>query len=153
MKSFLFALIALLISVSLLRADDPSGDLKKSAGLWRLVSIMDDGNEVPQASFRGLTVTIASNVYTIRAGSRILERGTFVLDPSQSPKAIDATVTEGPGKGTKSVGIYSVDETTRKVCFSAPVSRGRLTSMPQKELKGLSLSRAESARKMPRTLS
>jgi uncharacterized protein (TIGR03067 family) len=119
MKSSLFALIVLLTSAPLLEADDLSGDLQKSAGRWRLVAITDDGNEVPSASLRGLTITIVADVYTIRAGSRILERGTFVLDPSQTPKAIDATVTEGPGKGTKSVGIYSVNDTTRKVCFAA----------------------------------
>jgi uncharacterized protein (TIGR03067 family) len=128
MKPFTFAILVLIVSLSLLHADDRNSDFQRSAGVWRLVSVTDNGFKAPEASLRGMTVTIAGNVYTIRTGDKVLERGTFVLDSSQNPKSIDATITEGPDKGKTSLGIYSLDDTWRKVCFAQP-GKGRPTKL------------------------
>jgi len=119
-KPFSFAGLVFLAGFSLLRADDRIGDLPRSAGVWNLVSVTDDGSHVPEASLRGMTITIAGNVYMIRHADKVLERGTFVLNSSPNPKAIDTTVTEGPGKGMTSLGIYSLSDTTRSVCLAPP---------------------------------
>ena len=48
------------------------------------------------------------------------ERATLKLDPAPTPPTIELTVTQGPGKGTKLVGVYSRQENRFTVCFRAP---------------------------------
>jgi uncharacterized protein (TIGR03067 family) len=109
-------MLALLGSIGLLHADD----FRKSEGVWHIVSIVDDGHRLPDTTALRMTVSIAAGRYTVQIGDKIVERGTFVLDPSQSPGAIDATVTEGAEKGKTSLGIYALGDETRKVCLAPP---------------------------------
>ena len=44
--------------------------------------------------------------------------GTFKVDPSKKPHTIDITFTDGPEKGTTSLGIFEVDGDTYKLCLS-----------------------------------
>jgi uncharacterized protein (TIGR03067 family) len=98
----------------------PAEDFKKSEGVWRIVSITDDGIKLPEASVGRMTVTIIGNVYTVRVADKVVERGTFVLDPSRNPKTIDATVTQGEDKGKTALGIYTLEDNIRQVCLAAP---------------------------------
>jgi uncharacterized protein (TIGR03067 family) len=112
----LLTILVLTSSVSFLHADD----FKKSEGVWHVVSITDDGKKLPDASAQRMTVITAANRYTVQVGDKIVERGTFVLDPSQNPGTIDATVTEGAGKGKTSLGIYELGDQSRRVCLAPP---------------------------------
>lgn len=47
----------------------------------------------------------------------MIQACTFKLDPSKSPKTLDATVAEGLNKGAVILGIYEVSADTLKVCF------------------------------------
>jgi uncharacterized protein (TIGR03067 family) len=112
----LTAILALSGSVGLLHADD----LKKSEGVWHVVSIIDDGKRLSDSTAQRMTVRIAKGRYTVEVGDKVIERGRFVLDPSRNPGTIDATVTEGADKGKTSLGIYAVSDQTRQVCLAAP---------------------------------
>jgi uncharacterized protein (TIGR03067 family) len=109
-------ILAFMGSICLLHADD----FKKSQGVWHVVSVTDDGQRLSDASAQRMTVIIAANRYTVQVGDKIVERGTFVLDPSKNPETIDATVTEGAGKGKSALGIYALGDQTRTVCLAPP---------------------------------
>jgi uncharacterized protein (TIGR03067 family) len=47
----------------------------------------------------------------------VVEAATQKLDPSKSPKTLDAKVTDGPNKGAVILGIYEISGDTLKVCF------------------------------------
>ena len=47
----------------------------------------------------------------------MIEAAKQKLDPSKSPKTLDAAVTEGPNKGGVILGIYEISGDTLKVCF------------------------------------
>jgi uncharacterized protein (TIGR03067 family) len=112
----LTTILALISNSALLHADD----VKKSEGIWHVVSITDDGKRLPDATAQRMKVTIAANQYTVQVGDKIVERCTFVLDPSRNPGAIDATVTEGADRGNTSLGIYVLGDQIRQVCLAPP---------------------------------
>jgi uncharacterized protein (TIGR03067 family) len=93
------------------------------------------GNKVPADQLKGVTVTFAGDQYTVKKGEEVLQVGTQKLDPSQSPKAIEVTVTAGLNKGAVMLGIYEFDRDTVKVCI-ASLHAGRLQHSSQVRLNG-----------------
>jgi uncharacterized protein (TIGR03067 family) len=136
------ALVALLCTLGLTaaggtgaRADDKADvkkELKKFEGTWTFESVEAGGKELPAAEFKGMTVTFQGDKYSVKKGDEVIEAANLKLDPSQSPKSLDATVTEGPNKGTVILGIYQISGDTLKVCFD-PEGKRRPT-----EFKGAS---------------
>jgi uncharacterized protein (TIGR03067 family) len=102
------------------RADDRADaekELKKFQGTWAFESIEAGGKALPAAGLQGVTVTFDGEKYAVKKGNEVVEAATLKLDPSNSPKAFDVNVTEGPNKGAVMVGIYEIDGDTLKVCF------------------------------------
>src|SRR5262245_62358381 len=102
------------------RADekaDVEKELKKFQGTWTVESVVAGGMEIPIDNFKGMTVTFEGDKYTVKVGDEVIQKASQKLDPSKSPKAMDGTVAEGPGKGTVILGIYEISEDTLKVCF------------------------------------
>src|SRR5436305_56896 len=102
------------------RADDkPDGEreLNKFHGTWTFESVEADGKKMPIEQFKGMTVTFDGAKYVVKKGDDVVQSATQKLDPSKSPKTLDATVTDGPNKGTVILAIYEISEDTLKVCF------------------------------------
>jgi uncharacterized protein (TIGR03067 family) len=98
------------------KADAAKKDQDKLQGTWTFVSMEGDGQPVPQGD-PPPTITFTGNKFAVKAGEVVLQAGTQTLDPSQKPKAVDSTVTEGEGKGTTMLGIYELDGDNLKACF------------------------------------
>ena len=64
--------------------------------------------------------------WSLRSEDKEICKGTSTFDPTKKPKTIDFTITEGAGKGDQFLGIYELDENTRKLCF-APSGKERPT--------------------------
>jgi uncharacterized protein (TIGR03067 family) len=111
-------------------------DLQQLQGTWRAVQLVLDGQLVAESEVRKLTVVNGSDgSWTLRVEENDIGGGTSTIDPGQTPKTIDLTVTKGDGKGDQYVGIYEMGEKTRKLCF---VQKGNerpteLTSTPGSE--------------------
>src|SRR4051794_25699637 len=102
------------------RADDRADvekELKKFQGTWTFESVEAGGKKVPADEFKGITVTFEGDKYTVKKGDEVIQAATQKLDPSKSPKTLDATVAEGPNKGAVLLGIYEIRGDTLKVCF------------------------------------
>jgi uncharacterized protein (TIGR03067 family) len=100
------------------RNDAARSDLKKLEGTWKVVLVEADGKKMPGEQYRDMRMVVHANRYTVRRGDRVLERGTFTVDPSHKPKAIDVTPTEGKDKGKTFRGIYAIEGDTARDCFS-----------------------------------
>jgi uncharacterized protein (TIGR03067 family) len=98
------------------KADAAKKELDKLQGTWTFVSMESDGQAVPQGD-PPPTITFNGNKFSVKAGEVVLQAGTQTLDPTQKPKAVDSTVTEGEGKGTTMLGIYEIDGDNLKACF------------------------------------
>ncbi len=92
-------------------------ELKKFQGTWRFASIEAGGKAVPAVELKGITVTFKGDKYTVQKGDDVAQVARQKLDPSKSPKTLDAKVTDGPNKGAVILGIYEISGDTLKVCF------------------------------------
>ena len=102
------------------RADDKADvekELKKFQGTWTFESVEAGGKKLPADQFKGITVTFEGDKYAAKKGDEVVEAATQKLDPSKSPKTLDAKVTDGPNKGAVILGIYEISGDTLKVCF------------------------------------
>ncbi len=120
MRIALMALLFALVLTASARADekaDVEKELKIIQGTWTFESVEAGGKEVPAAEFKGITVTFEGDKYTVRKGDEVIQAAKQKLDPSKSPKTLDATVVEGVSKGTVILGIYEISGDTLKVCF------------------------------------
>ena len=105
----------------LLAADDAKKDKEQLQGSWRPVAAEQGGKAQDDA--KDHLLTFDGDTFTVKRGDRLLLKGTFTLDPSRSPKAIDLTVLDGPQKGKKVIGIYRhVLKERLEVCLTDPGS-------------------------------
>ena len=92
-------------------------ELKKFEGTWTFESAEVGGKKLPAEQFEGVTITFEGEKSTVKKDGEVLESATQKLDPSKSPKTIDATVASGEHKGEVVLCIYEIDGDTLKVCF------------------------------------
>jgi uncharacterized protein (TIGR03067 family) len=100
-----------------------SGAIKKDraayTGVWRVVSLEVDGNEVRDEYVKRIqVVNHADGTWIIRLDGTEISQGTSRIDPTQRPKIIDFTPTLGAEQGPTSLGIYEIHGDTRRLCFA-----------------------------------
>ena len=81
-------------------------------------------------------LTFDGDIFAIKKGDQLLVKGTFTLDPSQSPKAIAMKITEGhrdEDKGKEVHGIYELGKGTLKWCTAQPGGKDRPKEFATKE--------------------
>jgi len=104
-------ILAALVLTQPIFAADESSDFD---GTWELTHFEREGKEVKlQSSTRWIH---AKGKFTVQRSDEVIAAGTSKLDPTQKPKAIDITYTDGPDKGKTFKGIYEVDGDTVKFC-------------------------------------
>ena len=117
----LLALAALAVGLTAAAQDqgDAKSELAKFTGTWQGVSVVQDGKAIPKSEAEAVRLVVMGEKYSLIEGGEMIE-GTHKLDPSKSPKEIDAVRTKGPHKGETLRGIYELTEDTFLVCFAAP---------------------------------
>jgi uncharacterized protein (TIGR03067 family) len=113
------ATILTVCTVGLLLGADAKDDQKNLQGKWTVVSGVIDGNEIPKDQIKGY-VKYLGEKYTWSAGDGQSGAGTFKLDPTKKPRALDAVPSDGPIKGQTVEEIYEIDGDTLKICFAMP---------------------------------
>jgi uncharacterized protein (TIGR03067 family) len=96
---------------------DPSRDLKKLEGTWRIISYEKNGLAygkerlalMPLLTFKGSTYSWSDSG---RPGKIVR------IDANANPKTIDYQITEGSDKGETELGIYEIKGDTLKDCFA-----------------------------------
>lgn len=116
---WLLALVAItLIAADKAQDDAAKKDVQKLQGTWVMLSYEDDGKLDPQ--FKDAHQMFDGDKYEVKAGEKTLRKGSFVLDPTQKPAAIDLLPAIGPYKGKRLLGIYVLDGDNLKTCFGDP---------------------------------
>ena len=93
------------------RSDAVAREMEKFQGTWRQIAherggVADPPDEQgwePRVTFTGDTFVV-----TLTDGSTAI-KGTFKLDPTRQPKAVDWTDTFGPDAGKTFLAIYSLE--------------------------------------------
>ncbi|MDB5385929.1 MAG: hypothetical protein JWM11_1575 [Planctomycetaceae bacterium] len=101
--------------------DATKQDLKQFEGTWQIVSLEINGNKAAAEDVKKIViVNEPDGVMAIEVDGKIVERGLLKIYPTQKPKTVDLTATEGDSKGKTMLGIYEFDGDTRKVCYGEP---------------------------------
>jgi uncharacterized protein (TIGR03067 family) len=109
-------------------ADTPNEDAVKKdyqrlSGTWRLISAVRDGKAVPEDQVKKTQLFTDGDKFTVTGDSELgtSAKGTFTIDPTKNPKAVDSIQGEGPEKGKKVLGIYEIiDDNTKRACWAPP---------------------------------
>jgi uncharacterized protein (TIGR03067 family) len=120
-------------TVLLLGAGDADNDTKHLQGTWSVVMAKFGGKKAPENELKDVKVIFQGNLMTLRYGRE--EKGTFKLDPSKKPKAMDVTL-ERKGKKETALFIYELDGGNLKLCWRKPGGE-RPTSFTAKDTDGV----------------
>jgi len=96
---------------------DAEAVLKSMAGTWTYESHITGGEPMPAEQRKAMTVTFDGAKFTIKNGDKVVMVGTNKIDVSKTPYTIDATVSEGEGKGRTTPGIFAIDGDVMRACF------------------------------------
>jgi len=116
-------LIAATVLVAVAVADDAKDaaiekDRMRIQGTWRIVSLEFNGSRVADEDAKKLIVVNGvDGTWSVQSDGKDLMKGTSTIDPTQTPKTIDFTPTEGDEKGKQFKGIYELGKDTRRLCF------------------------------------
>jgi len=92
-------------------------ELKRFEGTWRFVAIDVEGAKIPSKLFEKDSLTLKGKQFvSVVAGNTT--HGTFKVNPTPTPKTIDLTFSDGPGKAKTQKGIYELEGDTQKICFA-----------------------------------
>jgi uncharacterized protein (TIGR03067 family) len=115
MKSSLLLVSCVLLRLAAPVQDDVRQELAKFEGTWQTVYVEIDGKPF-KGDFKNDRLVIAGKNYQL-TGPKVKMEGTIKIDPSKNPRHMDTEVTDGDGKGTKTVGIYELDGQNLMVCY------------------------------------
>lgn len=110
----------LLVSVGLLAGADAADDaakkeLKNLAGSYTMASGESKTEKLPEDRIKDATMILDGAAYAATFGGDTV-KGTLKIDPTKTPKQIDATDAEGKTM----LGIYKFEKGMFTVCFAAP---------------------------------
>lgn len=110
---------------------DIEKDRQRILGTWRVIGLVVNGEQAGDEDARKLKVVNGiDGSWSLRSEENDVSSGTSTIDPSQTPKTIDFTVTEGDGKGISS---WEFTNWERRPGGSASFKRER--SGPQSSLR------------------
>ena len=104
------------------KKDDAKKDKEALQGAWKIVSSEAGGKDQTEG-FKDHLIVFEGDTFALKKGDQVGLKGTFKLDPSQKPKAIDLTITEGGREGDKGKvlhGIYELGKDALKWCTAEP---------------------------------
>jgi uncharacterized protein (TIGR03067 family) len=80
-------------------------ELAKHQGTWTAVSFRREGQETPAEIVRTITRTVEGDHVVWKRDGKSFAGTTVVLDPGQTPKAIDVLADGGPSRGKRVLEI------------------------------------------------
>ena len=125
-----------IVTIGILGAEDSRTDSERIQGSWVLTSSQTAGETVPADSLkaRDVRMVFEGDRVIARMGEMSVTLGTFVLDPSKSPRAYDRVSSDG----TPRRGIYRLEGDRLTICI-AGLGKERPTAFATKRGDGLTL--------------
>ncbi len=85
-------------------------------GVWVPVDAELAGVKLPVESLKNWKLTLKTEQYQFENGKEA-DQGTWSVDTSKTPLAMDITGTEGPNKGKTILAIYELSKEGLKICY------------------------------------
>src|SRR5690348_15626440 len=133
MKRFTTFFAALTLAVFALTGS--AGDEKSIIdGDYEIVSVEVDGKKLDVG--KDTRATIAKGKFTVKRGDEVVSAGTFKLDATKKPMALDTTYTEGAAKGKSFKGIAKLEDSVFTFCRPGSPDADRPTEFKSAEGSG-----------------
>jgi uncharacterized protein (TIGR03067 family) len=100
--------------------DELYRELKPFQGIWRPVSMVQDGTPRPDWEVGPRRVIIVGDEYCVDDGDGMVRLGTFRIDPRTTPMRIVTEPVVGQYQGKSVPGICEVDGGSLRLCFAPP---------------------------------
>ena len=126
LQGFLVLLAGALVGAGGAGKEAVQKEMQRLEGTWTVTALTADGKELPRSGELAVRMVFEGNKYTVRAGDKILGRGTYTVDPSQKPTTMELTPADGKGKMSR--GIYELDGDRLKTCFAPAGQEKRPTA-------------------------
>ncbi|MBN1911999.1 MAG: TIGR03067 domain-containing protein [Pirellulales bacterium] len=107
------------------RTDKPKKDKenkeeKESArsplrGPWQVVDMVSEGKATPAEDLRQTRILFTNDKLTLRAGSKLIAKMDYTIDPKAKPATIDIT-----HEGEKSLGLYKFRDGRLQISWNEP---------------------------------
>jgi len=104
--------------------DDASKELQ---GTWKIVSIIKEGDRVPEAEVKKTSIVVEKSKYKIVEGDKVLASGDIAVDVVANPWRIKLVPRKGADKDETFLGIYEIGFNKLRLCV-APVGKDYPTS-------------------------
>jgi uncharacterized protein (TIGR03067 family) len=104
------------IAAAATAAEQPD-DQRLLTGTWKPTEASLGDNKIDMMVLEMATVVYEGDKYTITIGDKV-ERGSFTLDPTKSPKTMDIFPTEGDNNGKTLLAVYLLDGDKLTICYS-----------------------------------
>jgi uncharacterized protein (TIGR03067 family) len=88
-------------------------ELDQLQGEWQMISGRQDGVDTPREAAKVMRCTVVGTQVTFLRDGNAVEQVCIALDPSQKPKALDATLHQGQ----VARGIYKLDNDVLTLCY------------------------------------
>ncbi|HEX5223000.1 MAG TPA: family 16 glycoside hydrolase [Verrucomicrobiae bacterium] len=87
-------------------------------GTWEVASMEANGEALSSDTYEGLKLTVTGGQYSVDKDGEI-DRGTFTVDATKSPKQMDIRPEMGPGAGRTVLAIYEfTSKDAMRVCYA-----------------------------------
>jgi uncharacterized protein (TIGR03067 family) len=129
--------VSFLIAAGAPQDEAAKQDMKQFEGTWRTVSVEREGKPAPPEAIGQGRLVLDGNKFTFTFAGETT-RGTYQVDPTKKPKALDILPMDGPDKGKTVLGIYELEGAMHKTCLAAP-GQPRPTSFTSKPGSGNTL--------------
>ena len=100
-----------------------------------MLSSERDGEKTPEDFVKTFKRTVKGDTYVVTfedgEGEHAIS-GKYTLDPTKTPKWIDAHVKDGGMKGKTMVGIYKIEDDVHTLCVAQP-GKDRPTAFDSKQ--------------------
>jgi uncharacterized protein (TIGR03067 family) len=121
--AILFLAAGLLPASDTTKEDAAKKELEKLQGTWKITSLEVGGKPLPEDAVSG-TFTLKGDKYTFKTDDQE-EEGTFKIDPSKKPPAIDLLIGSGMDKGKTQLGVYKLEGDRLTLCFAVAGDKER----------------------------
>lgn len=100
--------------------DATKNDLQLFQGSWQPVFIRNpEGKVASDEELKSVRLVVKGNVFALTTKEMSIS-GTFAIDPSKTPKAIEFVLTNGKSPDEKFLGVYEIRGDRRLSCFALP---------------------------------
>lgn len=99
---------------------NPSTEMRRTAGEWRVVAFERDGQKVPKEQLKKWKVVLGKGGDADFRVEGNVVRSRATLHPNKKPRQVDSTYLDGPLEGKTIKGIYKLQGDRMTCCFADP---------------------------------